>query len=119
MKENGFSVTYRCYSGAVLCIFGIVVDTMDFSIIGGFVNAPSVLITLGGSLASVLASNTLNEFINGLKCITLAFKTSNANLENAIKQIIDLSNVARKEGLLALEEAAQEIEDPFMKKEFF
>lgn len=103
-------------AGAVLCIFGIVVDTMDFSIIGGFVNAPSVLITLGGSLASVLTSNTLNEFINGLKCITLAFKTSNANLENAIKQIIDLSNVARKEGLLALEEAAQEIEDPFMKK---
>ncbi len=103
-------------AGAVLCIFGIVVDTMDFSIIGGFMNAPSVLITLGGSLASVLTSNTLNEFINGLKCITLAFKTSNANLENAIKQIIDLSNVARKEGLLALEEAAQEIEDPFMKK---
>ena len=103
-------------AGAVLCIFGIVVDTMDFSIIGGFMNASSVLITLGGSLASVLTSNTLNEFINGLKCITLAFKTSNANLENAIKQIIDLSNVARKEGLLALEEAAQEIEDPFMKK---
>lgn len=103
-------------AGAVLCIFGIVVDTMDFSIIGGFWNPPSVLITLGGSLASVLTSNTLNEFINGLKCITLAFKTSNANLENAIKQIIDLSNVARKEGLLALEEAAQEIEDPFMKK---
>lgn len=23
-------------AGAVLCIFGIVVDTMDFSIIGGF-----------------------------------------------------------------------------------
>ncbi len=103
-------------AGIVLCVFGIVVDTMDFSIIGGFINPPSVLITLGGSLASVLTSNTLNEFINGLKCITLAFKTSNANLENAIKQIIDLSNVARKEGLLALEEAAQEIEDPFMKK---
>ena len=103
-------------AGIVLCVFGIVVDTMDFSIIGGFINPPSVLITLGGSLASVLTSNTLTEFINGLKCITLAFKTSNANLENAIKQIIDLSNVARKEGLLALEEAAQEIEDPFMKK---
>ena len=103
-------------AGIVLCVFGIVVDTMDFSIIGGFINPPSVLITLGGSLASVLTSNTLNEFINGLKCITLAFKTSNATLENAIKQIIDLSNVARKEGLLALEEAAQEIEDPFMKK---
>ncbi|MBR3769752.1 MAG: MotA/TolQ/ExbB proton channel family protein, partial [Lachnospiraceae bacterium] len=34
----------------------------------------------------------------------------------SIKNIIDLANVARKEGLLALEEAANNIEDPFLKK---
>ena len=33
-----------------------------------------------------------------------------------IKQIIDLSNVARKEGLLSLEEAAGDLDDEFMKK---
>jgi chemotaxis protein MotA len=33
-----------------------------------------------------------------------------------IRNIINLSNVARKEGLLALEEAANNIEDDFLKK---
>ena len=33
-----------------------------------------------------------------------------------IKKIIDLSNVARKEGLLALEEAAGDLDDAFLKK---
>jgi chemotaxis protein MotA len=33
-----------------------------------------------------------------------------------IKNIIDLSNVARKEGLLSLEEAANNLEDEFLKK---
>ena len=36
--------------------------------------------------------------------------------KGTIKQIIDLSNTARKEGLLALEEAAGNLEDAFMKK---
>jgi len=33
-----------------------------------------------------------------------------------IKNIIDLSNVARKEGLLSLEEAASDLDEPFLKK---
>ena len=33
-----------------------------------------------------------------------------------IQKIIDLSNIARKEGLLSLEEAAGDLEDEFMKK---
>ena len=38
------------------------------------------------------------------------------NEEETIKSLIDLSNIARKEGLLALEEAAGSIENEFMKK---
>ena len=34
-------------------------------------------------------------------------------------KIIELSNVARKEGLLSLEEAATDLEEPFLKREFF
>ena len=33
-----------------------------------------------------------------------------------IQRIIDLSNIARKEGLLSLEEAAGNLDDEFMKK---
>jgi len=38
------------------------------------------------------------------------------NMPGVIRKIIELSNVARKEGLLSLEEASAELEDPFLKK---
>ena len=56
------------------------------------------------------------DFIANLKSIGLIFKMSSMNVPEIIQKIIDLSNVARKEGLLSLEEAAGEIEDEFLKK---
>lgn len=102
--------------GFALVIFGIVTGEEGVAALGSFYDFSSVLITFGGSIASVLVSHTIKDFVSGLKGIKLAFQTTSYNIEDTIKQIIDLSNVARKEGLLALEEAAEGIEDPFMKK---
>ena len=76
----------------------------------------SLIITFGGSLAGTLASNKLPDFITGIKGISLTFKDEVQDPAAVIKNIIDLSNTARKEGLLALEEAANGIEDEFLKK---
>ena len=56
------------------------------------------------------------DFINGIKSIRLVFKTPQFDLPEVIRKIIELSNVARKEGLLALEEASAELDDPFLRK---
>ena len=58
------------------------------------------------SISGTLASNKLQDFIAGLKSITLTFKEVPQDPAAVIRNIIDLSNTARKEGLLALEEAA-------------
>ena len=52
----------------------------------------------------------------GLKSFTLIFKAPALNTSEMIGKIIELSNVARKEGLLSLEEAATDLEEPFLKK---
>ena len=105
--------------GLVLCfalmIFGMLVG-QDISVIMGFLHAPSALITYGGALGCMMASCTMPDFIANLKSIGLIFKMSSMNVPEIIQKIIDLSNVARKEGLLSLEEAAGEIEDEFLKK---
>jgi chemotaxis protein MotA len=98
-----------------MVVFGIISGGGMSSFIY-FVDIPSVIITVGGSVSGTLASNKLPDFINGLKSISLAFKDSSTDPADTIKAIIDLSNVGRKEGLLALEEAANGIEDPFLKK---
>lgn len=98
-----------------LVLFSIMMDNP--AAIMGFLDLPSALITFGGAFMIVLASNkNIGEFVSGLKSFTLVLKPVSFNQSEVIKGIINLSNIARKDGLLALEEASQNIEDPFLKK---
>lgn len=99
-----------------LMIFGMGTGDFGMAALPWFVDPPSILITFGGAFGAVLASCSMQGFLEGLKSITLVFKVPQLDSIGTIRQIIDLSNVARKEGLLALEESANTLEDPFMKK---
>ncbi len=99
--------------GFGMVIFGIIVGGGQ---LGSFIDPASILITIGGSLCTVLSSNKMKEFLNGFKSIKLPFKNKVSDPAEVIKSIINLSNVGRKEGLLALEEAANDIDDDFLKK---
>ena len=99
----------------VLVIFGITVED-GFGVLKNFVDVPSILITFGGAFCATLASHKIPDFITGLKGFTIAIKQHNYEQTETIKKIIELSNVARKEGLLALEEASAELDDAFLRK---
>ena len=106
-------------AGMVLCFIFMILSIVFGAGISGvqyFLDAPSAMITFGGAFMAVLASRSMPSFINGLKSYTLIYKMPADDTKGTIKQIIDLSNTARKEGLLALEEAAGNLEDAFMKK---
>lgn len=101
--------------GAVMVVFGIL--SSGGNIVENFMDLPSVIITIGGSLAGTLASHKLADFIGGLKSIGLAMKEpSVGDASEVISNIINLSNISRKEGLLALEEATHDMDDEFLKK---
>lgn len=102
--------------GLALMVFGIVTGEAGFAAIGSFLHGPSFLITFGGTFGAVLAGCSMSDFLTGLKSLTLVFKVPQLDSIGTIKQIIELSNIARKEGLLALEESANALEEPFMKK---
>jgi len=100
-----------------LMIFGIAQGEEGIAGIAAFIDPPSIFITFGGAFMAVLAmSPSIPEYVKSLKTILLAIKKVTVDEEETIRSIINLSNVARKEGLLALEEAANGIEDEFMKK---
>lgn len=101
--------------GMVMVVFGIL--SSGGNIVEDFMDLPSVIITIGGSLAGTLASHKLADFISGLKGIGLAMKEpSVGDASEVISNIINLSNISRKEGLLALEEATHDMDDEFLKK---
>lgn len=100
----------------VLVLWAIMSGSAGVAAIWNFMDFQSVLITIGGAFCAILASYSMKDFLGGLKSIGLIFKTSSTDIPGMIQKIIDLSNVARKEGLLSLEEAAGDLEDSFMKK---
>ncbi len=100
----------------VLVIFGMINSAGGIMGISYFINAPSALITFGGAIFATMASVSMTNFVGGLKSFTRIFKPVNVKIPEMITQIIELSNIARKEGLLSLEEAAGNLEDEFMKK---
>lgn len=106
--------------GVVACfvfvIISIAIGQDGIAGIKYFLDAPSAMITFGGAFASILAGCTIKEFLGGLKSAKIAFKHGESEPGTVIQKIIDLSNVARKEGLLSLEEAASGLDDVFLQK---
>ncbi len=102
--------------GVVFMVVGIATGPDGWDSFSNFYDLPSIFITFGGSLSGVLASVALKDFINGFKSIKLALKSVEFDVSKAIEQIIQLSNVARKDGLLQLEEIANGLDDEFLKK---
>ena len=99
-----------------MMLMGIVTGDAGVAGIKYFIDIKSLLITYGGAFFAVLASMSLKDYIGGLKSFLLIFKSPKQDVPGMISKIIELSNVARKEGLLALEEVSGELDDAFMKK---
>ncbi len=105
--------------GVLLCIAMFVYGLISSAGLDGllnYLNLPSAIITFGGAFAATLTQFSLSDYIAGLKSFAIIFKVPALNASDMIRKIIELSNVARKEGLLSLEEAAAELDEPFLKK---
>ncbi len=81
-----------------------------------FFDAPSVVVVLGGMFAGFLVSFPLAQALSVGKVFGRTIKNNEFDIEGIIKKVIDLANVARKDGLLALEEAVSDINDDFMQR---
>jgi len=98
--------------------FGLVLFAMA-SGSGGitiFINTPSLMIVFGGTIAVVLMNFPLGVVRGLIKVIlrTILFKLDPPSQE--IDRIIEYANLARKEGLLALEGKLKEVDDAFFSK---
>ena len=93
--------------------FGLIIGSM---LLGGsimmFVNAPGLLIVVGGTLATVLIKEGMPQVIGAIKVALQAFFNKTASDGELIDRIVDLAGKARKEGLVSLEN--EEIEDEFL-----
>ncbi len=101
-------------AGLVLGIVLILVAILLGGSLGSFIDIPSVLIVIGGAIAATFIRFTLPDVLNSISVAMKAFFAKTQPPEEIIQELVTLSNVARKEGLLKLEK--QPVNDPFLKK---
>jgi chemotaxis protein MotA len=70
---------------------------------GMFVNPPSLIIVIGGTIAAVLMKFSMSQFIGAFKVAMKTFMHKEEKVEQLIEDLENMANTARKEGLLALE----------------
>ncbi len=82
--------------------------------VGGFINIPSIVVVVGGTVAVTLMRVTLAQFLGSVKVGLRAFFNKGAAPDKLIGEAIELAQVSRKEGILGLE--GREIAHPFLEK---
>jgi chemotaxis protein MotA len=74
------------------------------------------MIVFGGTLGAVMVQCPSKVFLTAIKMGSWVFVTPHMSSRESIRQLISLSELARKEGILALEGKINTIHDPFLKK---
>ncbi len=99
-------------------------STMGAMIMGGidpmsvFMSSPtSIILVVGGTIGATLASGSMEEATGFVKVMLKAImppKTPDA--EATIKTVLEFADKARRDGLLALEESVQGLDDEFLQR---
>jgi chemotaxis protein MotA len=74
------------------------------------------VIVILGTIAAILLQTPLDTFRRALKIVRWVFQPPSQDRAAVIRQIVEWSTVARKQGLLALEAQVESQPDPFLKK---
>lgn len=108
----------------ILSIIGIIVGITAILVgqylegghISSLLNGPAILIVLGGTLGAVMLQSPFATFTRGIRMLWWAFIPPKIHNQVAIDKLVSWSNIARKEGLLGLENIEETEQDPFTRK---
>ncbi|NIT59715.1 MAG: flagellar motor protein [Aliifodinibius sp.] len=83
--------------------------------LSGFINVPSFLIVIGGTIAAVLIQYPLNDVLKIVGVARQIIQHNSNDPTELIEMIVKFAEKARRDGLLALENHIKEIDDGFIK----
>lgn len=99
----------------IVSAFAIILSAMSLGGgIGMFIETASILIVVGGTFGVVMSKFTLGQFLGAVKIAVKAFSFKTIEIDDLINKVVELSDLARKNGLLALE--GQDTGHPFLQK---
>jgi chemotaxis protein MotA len=97
--------------------FGLVIIAM---VSGGgfawFVDGPSAMIVLGGTIGAVLINYPLSDLLGVIKVASNVFRSKGQRADVLIRQLVEMSKVSRREGIMSLQAMVNNVKDPFLVK---
>lgn len=103
---------------SLIGVVGALAIVIMAMILGGdismFVNVPSILIVVVGSMFAVMVKFELGQFLGAVKVAAKAFSFKLSKPEKIIEEVVEMAGMARKGGLLSLE--GREVSDEFLGK---
>lgn len=104
-------------AGLALGIAAIIVgQVLEGGHVGSLIQPTAALIVLGGTLGAVMLQSPLPVFVTGMRMGAWVIFPPPIDPQQLIKDIGRWSQVARKEGLLALEAQISQMPDPFARR---
>jgi chemotaxis protein MotA len=101
--------------GIVLALAAILgVNLLEGGHTGSLIQATAAVIIGGGTAGAVLVSFPLKDVRRAMTLARLAFVDRKSSPEAIVDTVVELAQVARRDGVLALEAKLSAIEDPFL-----
>jgi chemotaxis protein MotA len=103
--------------GIVISCVGVAMGaTMEGTNVMVVINVPAILIVLVGTFGATMAACGLPSMIKLPKLYMKCLMPEDLDLVGRVNEIVGYAEKARRDGLLALDEAVKEIDDPFTRK---
>jgi len=116
-KKKAARIDLATLGGLALAMLGILGGLLlEGGKIQDIAQVTAALIVLGGTLGAVMVSMPLEVLKRATKRLVAVFLDSTLPLDSMLEEIIGYATSARKSGLVSLEQAAESIADPFLKK---
>ena len=117
MSEKRGEILDKASLIGVICgIILIIISIVSEGSLSTFWSLSSLMIVLGGTLAATLINFPMAKVIGTMKILRIAFKDHTTEPAETINTLVAFAEKARREGLLALEAEAENLDQPFLKK---
>ncbi len=85
---------------------------------GAFWQTSSLALVLGGAVLTTLAACPVSDWRSVYRMVRHAFRVRTRSAADVVVLIVALAEIARRDGLLALEKPVASLNDPFLRKGF-
>ena len=117
LKKGGARIDFGSIAGLAVALLGILGGlVLEGGKLRDVAQFTAALIVLGGTTGAVLVSMPMSVVAGALRRVAGVFRETDDPPDAVIEEVIGYATKARKNGLVSLEQDAEKVADPFLRK---